>query len=43
MPCQEDLRLQCDSWKNDIVAKALSNHVEKHPLILTSEASSYYR
>ncbi|MFJ5623342.1 HMA2 domain-containing protein [Peribacillus loiseleuriae] len=33
------LRLQCDSWKNDIVAKALSNHVEKHPLILTSEAS----
>ena len=33
------LRLQCDSWKNDIVAKALSNHVEKHPLILSSEAS----
>ena len=33
------LRLQCDSWKNDIVAKALSNHIEKHPLILASKAS----
>ena len=33
------LRLQCDSWKNDIVATALSNHVKKHPLISTSKAS----
>ena len=33
------LRLQCDSWKNDIVANALSNYIEKHPLILNSEAS----
>ena len=30
------LRLQCDSWKTDIVAKALSTHVEKHPLIFSS-------
>ena len=37
------LRLQCDSWKNDIVANALSKNVEKYPLILSSEASSYYR
>lgn len=34
------LRLQCDSWKNDIVANALSKNIEKYPLILTSEASS---
>ena len=33
------LRLQCDSWKNDIVAQALSNHVAKHPLISASKAS----
>ena len=33
------LRLQCDSWKNDIVAKALSTHIEKHPLLLASKAS----
>ena len=33
------LRLQCDSWKNDIVAKALSTHVEEHPLLLSSKAS----
>ena len=33
------LRLQCDSWKDDIVAKALSKNVEKHPLILSSKAS----
>lgn len=33
------LRLQCDSWKNDIVANSLSNHIEKHPLILSSKAS----
>lgn len=33
------LRLQCDSWKNDIVATVLSNHVVKHPLLLASKAS----
>jgi hypothetical protein len=33
------LRLQCDSWKNNIVANALKNNLEKYPLILTSEAS----
>ena len=33
------LRLQCDSWKNDIVANALSKNVEKYPLILSSKAS----
>ena len=33
------LRLQCDSWKTEIVAKALSTHLEKHPLISTSKAS----
>jgi hypothetical protein len=33
------LRLQCDSWKNDIVANILSKNVEKYPLILTSKAS----
>ena len=33
------LRLQCDSWKNDLVANALSNNIEKYPLILNAEAS----
>lgn len=33
------LRLQCDSWKNNIVANALSKNVENYPLVLTSEAS----
>jgi hypothetical protein len=33
------LRLQCDIWKNSIVANALSNNIENHPLILTSKAS----
>lgn len=33
------LRLQCDSWKNDIVSNALSTHIEKHPLISSSKAS----
>ncbi len=33
------LRIQCDSWKNEIVANALSKNVEKYPLILSSEAS----
>ena len=33
------LRLQCNSWKNDVVAIALSDHVVKHPLISTSKAS----
>ena len=33
------LRLQCDSWKNDIVANALSNLVEKHHLLISSKAS----
>ncbi|MCQ6276240.1 hypothetical protein JMM81_15030 [Bacillus sp. V3B] len=33
------LRLQCDSWKNDIVANALNKNIEKYPLILTAEAS----
>ena len=33
------LRLQCDSWKNDIVANVLSTHIEKHPLVFTSKAS----
>lgn len=33
------LRLQCDSWKNEIVANALSNKVAKSPLILSSQAS----
>ena len=25
------LRIQCDSWKDDTVAKALSKNVEKYP------------
>jgi hypothetical protein len=33
------LRLQCDIWKNEIVANALSNKVVKSPLILSSQAS----
>lgn len=33
------LRLQCDSWKDDTVADALSNHVENYPLILSAKAS----
>lgn len=33
------LRLQCDSWKNEIVAKALSDEIVKSPLIISSQAS----
>ena len=33
------LRIQCDNWKNTIVAQILDKEVEKHPLILTSKAS----
>ena len=33
------LRIQCDSWKDDIVANALSKNGEKFPLVLSSEAS----
>lgn len=33
------LRIQCDSWKEDTVAKALSENVEKFPLVLSSKAS----
>ncbi|MCW9133699.1 hypothetical protein OF830_22815 [Bacillus paramycoides] len=33
------LRIQCDNWKNTIVAQILDGKVEKHPLILTSKAS----
>ncbi|MCM3766434.1 HMA2 domain-containing protein [Neobacillus niacini] len=34
------LRLQSDSWKNEIVAKALSNQIVKSPLVLSSQASA---
>lgn len=33
------LRIQCDNWKNPIVASILSKKVEHHPLILTANAS----
>ncbi|MCW9134143.1 hypothetical protein OF830_25465 [Bacillus paramycoides] len=33
------LRIQCDNWKNVIIAQILDERVEKHPLILTSNAS----
>ena len=33
------LRLQCDRWKNDVVANALRHHVEQLPLISSSKAS----
>jgi hypothetical protein len=33
------LRIQCDNWKNDIVAKTLDEKVQSHPLILTSKTS----
>ncbi|TYR81469.1 hypothetical protein FZC66_06380 [Priestia megaterium] len=33
------LRIQCDSWKHRIVANALTERVQNHPLILTSKAS----
>src|SRR3954447_20620614 len=33
------LRLQCDSWKNNVVANALSKNLEKNPLILSTKAS----
>lgn len=33
------LRIQCDSWKHRVIAHALTEEVNKHPLILTSSAS----
>ncbi|MGE7768318.1 HMA2 domain-containing protein [Peribacillus sp. NPDC096540] len=33
------LRIQCDNWKNPIVANILNDKVEKHPLISTATAS----
>lgn len=33
------LRLQCDSWKNEIVAKSLNDKIVKSPIVLSSKAS----
>ena len=34
------LRMQCDNWKNPVVASVLNETTEKHPLILTAKVSS---
>ncbi|PGC84351.1 HMA2 domain-containing protein [Bacillus toyonensis] len=34
------LRIQCDSWKNPVIASILNEKIEKHPLILTAKVSS---
>lgn len=33
------LRLQCDSWKNEVVANSLNQNIVKHPLVLNVTAS----